>query len=166
MLLGGINKPVGEDVIFTAAENAGSYPSFFCNGAIVPPTAAAAATADPEIEPNIILASTLTCAKEPGKRPPNTLANSIKRNAIPPRFIILPARIKNGIASKEKLSRPDAIFCEITAIAESSGTDIVIVSKEATPIAKEIGTPIAKRVKKLAQSTIIVDHSIIHLVNV
>ena len=29
VLLGGISRPVGQDAIFTAAEKAGSYPSFF-----------------------------------------------------------------------------------------------------------------------------------------
>ena len=60
VLLGGINNPVGQDEIFTAAENAGSYPSFFCKGDIIPPIAAPDATAEPEIEPNIILANTFT----------------------------------------------------------------------------------------------------------
>ena len=36
-------------------------------------------------------------------------ASSINRLAMPPRFMICPARMKNGIASRVKLSSPVAI---------------------------------------------------------
>ena len=77
-------------------------------GLSVPPTAAAAATAEPEIEPNIILASTLTCPNDPGTRPTITCARLMRRIAIPPLFIRVPAKIKKGIASSAKLSSPFA----------------------------------------------------------
>ena len=69
--------------------------------------------------------------------------------------------MKKGMASSEKLSNPDAIFCEITAIAASKGIESIIVSSEAIPIENEIGTPIKSRTKKLELSTIILDHSIL-----
>ena len=58
VLLGGINIPVGADEILTAAQNFLSYPSFSSIGAIVPPTAAAAATPEPLIAPKNMLATT------------------------------------------------------------------------------------------------------------
>src|SRR5690606_38583911 len=98
MLLGGIINPVVAEVTLTAAENPGSYPSFFITGVINPPIAEAAAAAEPEIAPNSIAAITLTNAKPPGSLPTRTFAKSINRLAIPPEFIYWPARIKNGIA--------------------------------------------------------------------
>ena len=50
---------MGAEAILTAAENAGSYPSFSCSGDIIPPTAAADATAEPEIAPNSVFARIL-----------------------------------------------------------------------------------------------------------
>ena len=72
----------------------------------MPPIAAAEATPEPLIEPNSILATTLVCAKGPGKKLLTNLAQLIKRIAIPPLFIKLPARIKNGMANRAKESSP------------------------------------------------------------
>ena len=78
-------------------------------GAITPPMALAAATAEPEMAPKSIEASTFTWARPPGSVPRIDLARSINRRAMPPRFMIWPARMKNGIASSVKLSSPVAI---------------------------------------------------------
>src|SRR5699024_1966091 len=103
---GGISKPVGAEAIFTAAEKDGSYPSFFCNGVMTLPIAAAEATADPEIEPNNILPTTFVCANEPDNLPTNNLARLISLIALQPLFIILPESIKNISASNVKLLIP------------------------------------------------------------
>src|SRR5699024_10767645 len=84
VLLGGMSMPEGAEAMFAAAENLGSYPSFFCSGAMVEPTAAAAATADPLTAPNMAFAPTLAWANEPGNRPTITFAALTSRSAMPP----------------------------------------------------------------------------------
>ena len=51
--------PVGAEAMLTAALNWGSYPSCSSSGPMVPPMAAAAAAPEPEMAPNIMLATTL-----------------------------------------------------------------------------------------------------------
>ena len=87
-----------------------SYPSFSSSGPIVPPIAAAAAAPEPDIAPNNILATTFDCASAPGIRPLITLAQLTSLVAIPPLFIILPARMKNGIAISENELEPANIL--------------------------------------------------------
>ena len=66
---GGISNPVGAVAMLTVAPNFLSYPSSSSIGNKIPPIAAQAATEDPEIAPNIILANTLVCIKDPGTLP-------------------------------------------------------------------------------------------------
>ena len=75
-----------------------------------PPIAAAAAAPEPDIAPNNILATTFDCASAPGIRPLITLAQLTSLVAIPPLFIILPARMKNGIAISENELEPANIL--------------------------------------------------------
>ena len=104
-----MDKPVVADVIFTAALKFSSYPSFFISGPMIAPMADVAAAAEPDMAPNSMFANTFTKAKPAGQRPTNTRARFISRIAIPPLFIIFPAKTKKGIANKAKLSRPVAI---------------------------------------------------------
>ncbi len=60
MLLGGINKPVVEDVMFTEALNVLGYPSSSILSVMIEPIAEAAARAEPEIAPKSIEAKTFT----------------------------------------------------------------------------------------------------------
>ena len=59
-LLGGINRPVVEELMFTAALNSRGYPSFSILSVKVLPMADAAAMAEPEIAPKSIAEITLT----------------------------------------------------------------------------------------------------------
>ena len=94
-----------------------SYPSRAITGAIVPPTAVAAATALPEIAPKSIDARMFTCASPPGKRPIAACASAMSRRAMPPRFMSCPASTKNGIASSVNESSPVAMRCATVVTA-------------------------------------------------
>jgi len=73
------------------------------------PIAEVAATAEPETEPNSMLEMILTTAKPPGSAPINPFAALINRLATPPAPIKYPLRMKKGMASRVKLSRPATI---------------------------------------------------------
>ena len=82
-------------------------------GMVVPPTADAVATPEPEIAPNSADASTVTTAREPLIQPIKALETSISFPVIL-RDIIFPASIKNGIASSELEFMPAKSFCGST----------------------------------------------------
>ena len=142
-LLGGINKPVGADAIFTAALKSLSYPASSCSGDIVPPIAAAAAVPDPLIAPNNIFPTTFVCARDPGNFPDNSVAKLTNFMAIPPLFIIIPASTKNGIANSENEFIPVNIRCAAVNTAFSHGSAVNIDNTEDIPIVTEIGIPIS-----------------------
>ena len=77
--------------------------------------------ADPDIAPKSILAITFTKARPPGIHPTSTFAKSIRRRAIPPLFIICPAKMKKGIAKRVKLSNPAAIRCAMVVTDGKNG---------------------------------------------
>ena len=105
-----------------AAVNPLSLPSRACIGAIVVPTAAAAAMADPLTEPNSMLARTLVWASGAGVLPTSTFARSMSRVAIPPLFMMPPASTKNGMASRANELTPVNIRCtEVMAPFSSPG---------------------------------------------
>ena len=111
----------------------------------MPPTAAADATPEPLIEPNNMLETTLVCAKEPGKNPLIIFEKLINRIAMPPLFIIFPARIKNGIANKAKESKPTNIRCADVIIAPFVDKITNMAAKEDIPTLILIGVPIIKK---------------------
>ena len=57
------------------------------------------------------------CASPPGKRPINSIAKRISLSVILPRFIISPASMKNGIASRGRLPIPLKIACDTAIVA-------------------------------------------------
>jgi hypothetical protein len=93
-------SPVVEDVMLTAAVKPGSYPSSRMRGVMTPPMAEAAATAEPDSAPKSMAETMFTNASPPGSVPTRALAKSMMRRAMPPRFMIWPARMKNGIARR------------------------------------------------------------------
>ena len=104
------------------------------------PIAAAEAIADPETAPNSIAETILTNANPPGNPPTIVFAKSIKRLAIPPVAMMLPERIKNGIANKVKLSNAVAICCETVLIAGVNPVPITNTNVVGIPIQNAIGT--------------------------
>ena len=73
----------------------------------------------------------------------------MSRTAIPPLFIICPARIKNGIADKVKLSNEVAILCAKVVTDGKKGIALNNVNNAAKPIANAMGTLKDKKIKKL-----------------
>ena len=64
-----------------------------------------------------MLPTMFVCTSEPGTRPVMSSASAMRRFAIPPLFMMLPARMNRGIASRVKDSRPVFIFCMTTKMA-------------------------------------------------
>ena len=73
---------------------------------MIAPTAEAPASAEPEMAPNNMLASTLVWASAPGIGPVIALASPINLDAMPPWFMMAPARTNSGMASSAKESMP------------------------------------------------------------
>ena len=119
------------------------------------PIAAAAAPAEPAMAPNNIAETILTCAKPPGNAPTIALAKLISLLAIPPLFIICPARIKNGMAKMEKLSKPVTTRCAVVVNAGITGIPLTkIVITAAMPILQATG--MRNTIKTIKLSTNIV----------
>ena len=72
--------------------------------------AAVSADPDPEIAARPVPATTATKYKEPVIQPTKAVAKSIILLAIPPFSIIIPVKIKNGIAIIVNLSKPPYIL--------------------------------------------------------
>ena len=105
------------------------------------PMAEAAAVPEPEMEPKSIFATVFVWARDPGTPPVSSLARLIRRIAIPPLFIRLPARMKNGIASREKTEIPPKIRCAPVRTAEVVFRIGRIAAIDDMPSATAIGTP-------------------------
>ena len=110
---------------------------------MVLPIAAAAAAPEPLIAPKSMFAITLDCANAPGIRPPMTFAQFTSLNAIPPLFIMFPARMKNGIAISENELEPAKILCADVANATLDGSMQIMETAEESPIPTPMGTPAA-----------------------
>ena len=154
-LLGGINIPVGADAMLTAAENSFEYPLSASIGPIVPPMAAAAAFPLPLIATKNMFARTLLSARAPGSLPHKASASLIILIAIPPLFIKLPARTKNGIARRGNEFKPVNIFCAQVTSATFVGRITTIAIAEDMPIATAIGAPINKIITSATTITIV-----------
>src|SRR5699024_4725536 len=153
-ILGGINTPIEPAEAVIAAANPLSYFFSFIEGIIKEPIAATVAGPEPEIAAKNILANTVTIAKPPAIKPINTVAKFKSLFEIPPWLIKTPDKIKKGIAIKGKLSSDEKAFWIITL-----GEELVaktIVTKEATPKDKAIGTPINMRRNIVPKSKAIV----------
>src|SRR3954469_17898281 len=90
----------------TAAENSFEYPLLFIAGMRMEPSAAASATADPEISAKNIEVTMVTCASAPRTNPKMAEESAIRRREMPDAFMIAPARMKRGIAISGKLVAP------------------------------------------------------------
>jgi hypothetical protein len=97
--------------------------------------------------------TTFVCARAPGIRPASTRARSTSRRAMPPLFMMLPAKMNSGTASSEKLSIPTFICWPMTYVASSHLRNTSAVRNEATPSPTEMGTPTASRTKNAPNRT-------------
>ena len=121
------------------------------------PIAEAAAVPEPEIAPKSMFATAFVCARAPGMLPTKSFARLIRRIAIPPLFIRLPARMKNGIASRLNTEIPEKIRCAPVRTATFKSRTGRIAQMEDTASATAIGTPaismIIKRTKIISPDT-------------
>ncbi len=90
------------EVTVTLTEKSRSYPCFSIMGISMLPTEATSAVAEPETAPKKVEARILTWANPPIKRPTNRSATLTSLLVMLPAPMISPARIKKGIARKEK----------------------------------------------------------------
>ena len=127
--------------MLAAAEKLGSYPSSFSMGPIIEPIADAAAVPEPEMAPKSMFAITFVWASAPGARPVMSFARLIRRTAIPPLFIILPARIKKGMANRLNTEIPEKILCAPVRTATFVSMIGSMAHTEEMPSATAIGTP-------------------------
>ena len=99
---------------------------------------AVSATEEPEIAPKKVDARILTSDKPPRTKPINTPANATRRLDMPPSAMIAPASTKQGMANKENLLTPLAIWI----MTASSGRSIHMAPiKAARPKAYATGMP-------------------------
>src|SRR5690625_5109381 len=116
------------------------------------PRAEVSATAEPEMPAKKVAESTLLRASPPRKRPRIALAKSSRRCVMPPSPIRLPARRKQGIASRLKESRPLKI-CWEKMFRLVDGIEMAMVATPPTRIEKPIGTPMSISPKTEMRST-------------
>src|SRR2546430_4423275 len=90
----------------TAAENSLLYPLLFIAGMRIEPSAAASATADPEISAKNIEVTMVTCASAPRMKPRRAEESAMSLLEMPEAFMIAPARMKSGMAMSGKLVAP------------------------------------------------------------
>ena len=121
-------------------ENSGSYPSFFIIGIRIEPMEETSATDDPDMPPKNIEARMFTMASPPRMKPTKMLAKLTSRQAMPPSAINAPAKTKNGMARREKLSTPSDTF---SSMASRGIPTYSAVISEAIPMAYAMGTPTA-----------------------
>src|SRR5207253_8737387 len=99
---GGMMTASVADEESTAAENSLLYPLLFIAGMRIDPSAAASATADPEISAKNIEVTMVTCASAPRTKPNSAEESAISRREMPEAFMIAPARTNNGMAMSGK----------------------------------------------------------------
>ena len=109
------------------------------------------------MDPNSMLARMLVCASAPGARPVISFARLISLTAIPPLFMMLPARMKNGMASRLNTEIPEKILWHPVSTATSRFIIGKIAHTDETPSATAIGTPaismISKRTRIISPDT-------------
>src|SRR5437763_3619976 len=108
-------------------------------GIRIDPRAAMSATAEPEISAKNIDAPIDTWASPPRIHPNNDDANAINRREMPDAFMIAPARMKSGIASRGKLVAP--LYATIARLGRMPKPWLATIATTATmPSATAIGT--------------------------
>ena len=85
----------------------------------VVPTAATSAIFDPEMPEKMYMATMTACSRPPCSRPTTAVTQSARGLVSPPSVMILPARMKNGTASRMKLLIP-LVSANDTAIGSAS----------------------------------------------
>ena len=111
---GGITTAIAPDAAIKLTAKRSSYPFSRSAGNSSRPTAATVPTAEPDIAPKSSDDAIVVSASEPRTPPTIEITHTMMRLAMPPRPMISPAKMKNGIASSGKLSRlPKIVVCTI-----------------------------------------------------
>src|SRR6056297_326788 len=131
-----------EEAAVTPTAKPGSYPASRIALISMEPSPPASATAAPDMPAKITEAPTLTCPRPPRIQPTSASAKLKIRSVMPALFIRLPARMKNGTASKGKLSTPLMTLC---ATIRGGTSPIRMKSAEPPASAMATGTPQSSR---------------------
>ena len=126
------------EVAISAVENGAEKPP--CStmaGISTAPRAATVAGPEPEMAPNRAEASTVTEPSAPRTRPSRTFATAMSFWVMP-RAIRLPARMKNGILSREDEFKPRNVFC---AMVSSGKPPNHMASMVPAAMASKMGRP-------------------------
>ena len=86
-------------------------PASFIAGMRMAPVAVASDTAEPEMPAITRLVVMAACESAPRRCPTMAMDQSMRRRVSPPWFMISPASMKKGTASKGKLLEPSMMFC-------------------------------------------------------
>ena len=155
MMLGGMMTPMTAEQAVTATVKLMSYPAFRMAGMMMEPSPAASAFEEPEMPAKIMLVTTLTWPRPPGRWPTMAWASRSSMLVMPAQFMRLAARTKNGMASKMKepywiIMRWSSMMGVTCGVRMRMGT-----TEKAS--AKEIGTRSAMRttsVPNITQKTV------------
>ena len=112
----------------------------------------ASAAEEPEMPAKIMLESTQTMARPPRRCPTRHAANRTRRREMPPCSMTVPARMKNGTASRVKLSIWPTILWGIRI--RGIGEAMKMASMLDAPSAKTTGMPVSSRTTKLSTATV------------
>jgi hypothetical protein len=118
------------------------------------PIATTVAGEEPDTAANSMQASTEAIASPPGRWPTADTAKLIIRLATPPVVRKLPARMKNGIASRVNCSMVCRNFKDSEAMLSLANRKIV--SKEASPSDIAIGMPTSRKANSIRKRKAVV----------
>ncbi len=125
----------------------GENPSFTMGGMRIDPSAEASAAADPFTPARIIPPTTFTYPRPPLTDPTRSRLKSRSLSVSPDLFMSIPARMKNGMAIREKTSIPPKNCWLITRRSEKSPS-IIIPSSDVDNREIKSGTPMTIRPRK------------------
>ena len=137
IMLGGMIGPQVEALAITPAASWAEYPSLTMAGIRIPPMQDEHACAEPVMPPKNMLDTMPAWARLPGSRPISSMAKRMSFSVMPPRFMISPASIKNGIASRGRLPMPLNMEFETARVAMG----VLVV----TPSATRLSVPVNSR---------------------
>ena len=115
------------------------------------PTAAVSAAAEPEIPAKITLVRISTMPRPPVRWPIRAWAKSTRRREMPPLSISSPESMKKGMAIKLKELTPEN---NLWATTESVVPSTINPIREPSPMAKAMGTPANRRIKKITNAIV------------
>ena len=99
-MLGGMIGPMALALALTDTAKSRAKPLRDMAGIIIDPRAEASAVAEPEMPEKNMLQTMVTWAKPPRTWPTRARERTTRRSVMPPAFMISPAAMKKGMASR------------------------------------------------------------------